>query len=83
MGDPHVTRHLNQLRAAHCRLAPRPNIGAVARRWSITLGHAFTPAQVVFSMIDLKLTHLGHDPRHQDSILNLASYSAALREVTR
>ena len=31
------------------------SMSAVAARWSITLGHTVTPAQVVLCMIDLKL----------------------------
>jgi len=63
--------------------APRPNMEAVARRWSLTLGHTVTPAQVVLCMIDLKLTRLGHDPKHQDSITDIAGYAAVLHEVIR
>ena len=33
-------------------------------------------------MIDLKLTRLARDPRHQDSILDIAGYAAVLHEVT-
>ena len=62
---------------------PAVSMAAVARRWSITLGHTVTPAQVVLCMIDLKLTRLGHDPKHQDSILDVAGYAAVLHEVTR
>ncbi len=43
------------------------SMSAVAARWSITLGHTVTPAQVVLCMIDLKLTRLAHDPTHHDS----------------
>ena len=56
---------------------------AVAERWSITLGRAVTPAQVVLCMIDLKLTRLSHDPTHQDSIADVIGYAALLPEVTR
>jgi hypothetical protein len=55
----------------------------LAKRWSITLGRTVTPAQAVMCLIDLKLTRLAHDPRHQDSILDIAGYAAVLHEVTR
>ena len=62
---------------------PAVSMAAVARRWSITLGQTVTPAQVVLCMIDLKLARLGHDPKHQDSIQDVAGYAAVLHEVTR
>ena len=51
----------------------------VAARWSITPGHPVTPAQVVLCLIDLKLTRLSHNPRHQDLVFDLAGYAAVLR----
>ena len=62
--------------------APDKAMAAIAARWSLTLGHPVTPAEVVLCMIDLKLTRLAHDPRHQDSILDIAGYAAVLHEVT-
>ena len=59
------------------------SMSAIAERWSITLGHAVTPAQVVLCMIDLKLTRLRHDPTHHDSLLDIIGYAALLPEVTR
>ena len=56
---------------------------AIAARWSLTLGHPVTPAQVVLCMMDLKLTRLARDPGHQDSILDLVGYAAILHEVTK
>ena len=58
-------------------------MAAVAARWSITLGHPVTPAQVVLCMIDLKLARLAHDPKHQDSTPDVIGYAALLPEVTR
>jgi hypothetical protein len=58
-------------------------MSAIAKRWSITLGHNVTPSQVVLSMIDLKLTRLRHDPTHHDSVLDVIGYAALLREVIR
>ena len=62
---------------------PGRAMAAIAARWSITLGHTVTPAQVVLCMIDLKLTRLARDPKHQDSILDIAGYAAVLHEVTK
>ena len=59
------------------------SMSAVAARWSITLGHAVTPAQVVLCMIDLKLARLARDPKHLDSQVDVAGYAAVLREVSR
>ena len=52
-------------------------------RWSITLGCPVTPAQVVLCMIDLKLTRLAHDPKHQRQHADVIGYAAVLPEVTR
>jgi len=62
---------------------PRQSMAAIAARWSVTLGHPVTPAQVALCMIDLKLVRLGHDPRHLDSLLDVAGYAAVLCEVSR
>ena len=53
----------------------------VARRWSVTLGRPVTPAQVVLCMIDLKLARLAGNPRHRDSVIDVAGYAALLGEV--
>lgn len=62
---------------------PAASMAAIAARWSITLGRAVTPSEVVLCLIDLKLARLAHDPRHQDSILDIAGYAAVLHEVVR
>ena len=62
---------------------PAAAMATLARRWSITLGRPITPAEVVLCLIDLKLARLGHDPKHQDSIVDVAGYAAVLHEVTR
>lgn len=59
------------------------SMSTIAERWSITLGHHVTPAQVVLCMIDLKLTRLAHDPTYQDSIVDVIGYAALMPEVTR
>ena len=55
----------------------------IARRWSLTLGTAVTPAQVALCLIDLKLARLARNPRHIDSVVDVAGYAACLREVAR
>jgi hypothetical protein len=55
----------------------------VAARWSLTLGSAVSPAQVVLCLIDLKLSRLAGDPKHLDSQVDVAGYAAVLREVGR
>jgi hypothetical protein len=62
---------------------PRISMAAIARRWSLTLGHTVTPAQVALCLIDLKLARLVHDPTHLDSMVDVAGYAACLREVAR
>ena len=62
---------------------PRESMAAIAARWSITLGHPVTPAQVALCMIDLKLARLARDPRHVDSLRDVAGYAAVLCEVSR
>jgi hypothetical protein len=59
------------------------SMSTVAARWSITLGHTVTPAQVVLCMIDLKLARLAHNPKHLDSALDVLGYAALLPEVIR
>jgi hypothetical protein len=59
------------------------SIATVAARWSITLGRPVTSTQVVLCLIDLKLTRLQHNPKHQDSVCDLAGYAAVLQEVNR
>ena len=55
----------------------------VARRWSYVLGAKVTAAQVALCLIDLKVARLTNDPRHLDSIVDVAGYAACLREVTQ
>jgi len=62
---------------------PSESMELLAKRWPITLGHPVTPAQAVLCLIDLKLVRLAHDPRHQDSILDIAGYAAVLQEVSQ
>ena len=55
----------------------------VAKRWSLTRGVKVSPAQVVLCLLDLKLARLARDPRHVDSVLDVAGYAACLWEVGR
>jgi hypothetical protein len=55
----------------------------IARRWSLTLGTKVSPAQVALCLIDLKLARLTRDPKHLDSVVDVAGYAAVLREVSR
>jgi hypothetical protein len=56
---------------------------AVAKRWSLTLGSRVSPAQVALCLLDLKLARLARDPKHLDSVADVAGYAAVLRELTR
>ena len=53
----------------------------VAVRWSQVLGTKVTPAQVIVCLIDLKVARLSHDPRHLDSVTDIAGYAGCLAEV--
>ena len=58
------------------------NMAAIAARWSATLGHEISPAQVVLCLLDLKLARLAHDPTHEDSAVDVCGYAALLHELT-
>jgi len=62
---------------------PGRAMAAIAARWSITLGHTVTPAQVVLCMIDLKLARLARDPKYRDGPIDVIGYAALLHEVTQ
>ena len=55
----------------------------IAERWSLVLGLEVSPAQAVLCMIDVKMARLARDPKHLDSIIDVAGYAAVLREVVR
>ena len=61
----------------------REAMATIAARWSLTLGHPVTSAQVVLCMIDLKLARLGHDPKYRDGPIDVIGYAALLHEVTK
>ena len=85
MSGDSILKHAAGVLAERSKIYGEPDkaMAAIAARWSLTLGHPVTPAEVVRCMIDLKLTRLARDPRHQDSILDIAGYAAVLHEVTR
>ena len=85
MNSPRILHEAAQVIAERSKTYgdAREAMATIAARWSLTLGHPVTPAQVVLCMIDLKLTRLARDPRHQDSILDIAGYAAVLHEVTK
>ena len=60
---------------------PRELFERVAVRWSQVLGGTVTPAQVIVCLIDLKAARLAHDPRHLDSITDIAGYAGLLAEL--
>jgi hypothetical protein len=62
---------------------PRVFFERLAKRWSLTLRRTVTPAEVVMCLLDLKLARISHNPKHQDSIVDLAGYAAVLHEVVR
>jgi Domain of unknown function (DUF6378) len=74
-------------RAAGLVTARRRQYGAVdlfeqvAVRRSQVLGTTVAPAQVIVCLVDLKVARLAHDPRHLDSIANIAGYAGCLAEV--
>jgi hypothetical protein len=45
------------------------------------LGIKVTPAQVIICLIDLKVVRVAHNPRHLDSITDIAGYAGCLAEV--
>ena len=55
----------------------------VAARWSQVIGTEVTATQVGLCLIDLKLARLVNDPKHLDSLVNVAGYAACLAEVRR
>lgn len=55
----------------------------VAVRWSQVLGAKVSATQVGLCLIDLKLARLIGDPKHLDSLVDIAGYAACVREVSR
>jgi hypothetical protein len=57
--------------------------GDIAKRWSLVLGVEVSPAQAVLCLLDVKMARLSQDPKHLDSIVDVAGCAAVLREVSR
>ena len=60
---------------------PRDLFERVAARWSQVLGVRVSARQVAVCLIDVKVARLTHDPRHLDSITDIAGYAAILAEL--
>jgi hypothetical protein len=75
----HAADLVNRRRSAYGE--PVDLFKRVAVRWSQVLGTKVTPAQVIVCLIDLKVARLTHDPRHFDSITDIAGYAGCLAEV--
>ena len=60
---------------------PEDLFANVAVRWSQVLGVRVTPVQVALCLADLKMARLAHDPKHLDSLIDVAGYVACAHEV--
>ena len=85
MSTDSLLKHAADVLAERSKTYGEPDkaMAAIAARWSLTLGHPVTPAQVVLCMIDLKLARLGHDPKYRDGPIDVIGYAALLHEVTQ
>jgi hypothetical protein len=85
MSTDSILKHAAGVLAERSKTYGEPDkaMAAIAARWSLTLGHPVTPAEVVLCMIDLKLARLGHDPKYLDGPIDVIGYAALLHEVTK
>ncbi len=85
MSGDSILKHAADVLAERSKTYGEPDkaMAAIAARWSLTLGHPITSAQVVLCMIDLKLARLGHDPKYRDGPIDVIGYAALLHEVTK
>jgi hypothetical protein len=85
MKGPQLLEHAAGLvtRRRHEYGEPADVFEAVAKRWSLVFGTRVSPAQVVIALLDLKLVRLSRDPKHLDSIVDVAGYAACLHEVNQ
>ena len=85
MNGPELLEHAAGLVARRRREYGEPVdvFEAVAKRWSLVFGTKVTAAQVVIALLDLKLTRLSRDPKHLDSIVDVAGYAANLERFDR
>ncbi len=54
---------------------PFDNFSQIAKEWSLELGVDVTPEQVGRMMIRVKMVRLRHNPKHRDSLLDIAGYA--------
>jgi hypothetical protein len=85
MNGPELLEHAAGLIARRRREYGEPVdvFEAIAKRWSSVFRTEVSAAQVVIALLDVKLVRLSSDPKHLDSIVDVAGYAAVLREVTR
>jgi hypothetical protein len=85
MNGPELLEHAADLVSRRRREYGEPVdvFEAVAKRWSLVFGMNVTASQVVVALLDLKLVRLSRDPKHLDSIIDVAGYAAVLRDVIR
>jgi Domain of unknown function (DUF6378) len=85
MNGPELLEHAADLVSRRRREYGEPVdvFEAVAKRWSLVFGMNVTAPQVVVALLDLKLVRLSRDPKHLDSIIDVAGYAAVLRDVIR
>ena len=55
----------------------------IAKGWSQILGTDITPNQVILCMVWTKISRLLHNPKHQDSIKDIAGYAYCLHEIEK
>ena len=85
MSTDGILKHAADVLAERSKTYGEPDkaMAAIAARWSLTLGHPVTPAEVVLCMIDLKLARLARDPKYRDGPIDVIGYAALLHEVTQ
>ena len=85
MSTDGILKHAADVLAERSKTYGEPDkaMAAIAARWSLTLGHPVTPAEVVLCMIDLKLARLARDPKYRDGPIDVIGYAALLHEVTK
>ena len=85
MTGEELLTHAGAIVRDRCRTFGEPELlfARVAERWSQHLGIRVTGPQVALCLCDLKLARLTVDPRHLDSLVDVAGYAAIVREVQR
>jgi Domain of unknown function (DUF6378) len=85
MNGPELLEHAADLISRRRREYGEPVdvFEAIAKRWSSIFRTEVSAAQVVLALIDVKLARLSSNPAHLDSQVDVAGYTACLREVTK